>query len=798
MALPVPKKSVHLPEEPEASPRPQESVTTVASYSNCGNFSRLVRDISPDVITMWREAEPGLRGELVTDEPSTSGPNHSHTKPRQLNTQQRRKQLRSQPEPGSPCRQGPSNFTKLPDIAQKPRSLPASPVGTARPPRHHRPGSQAFNGRTSLSGNGAPSFVAGATVAGPLCAPIRPNASNTAVTAAALFAISAGQTLTAASIAYTASNGAIAPPVVSGPVTAAAAATSTVCTPETGVQTGVQPPLPGGGGGGSVSGGGMQLQMSGVVRGLEDGGGGLLGTDDDFGGAASGGGGSSGGAAAAALLPTNPKMIEDERLRSRLVSLPNIVCRSANGDVFLVDLGNVQAMLHKRELGEDGLAILNRLTPSLAQSIGGSAGSSSHRRRRRTIRIAAQPRRPAILHSDVGSGEANGGGTSGDGSSSARNSNGSPAVLARAMSMAAGRGRNAAVAAAAAAAAALQRGGLGSVSAIERDPLMEAELERHLANTDELVQQRRQQLEEDWRRRRIVAANPAAAAKEHEEARRAAAIDFAVRQFVPRRLALMALNMPPIDDNNGGGGAAAAATAADDGRVGSASGLAHEDLGSGAAAGAQSSGSMAGAQSGSNLISQSGEQQQAKPLTPQQVLRQFGADFKVHHWKQIQVGIDRMYDKMPFLSNWVSTIKKLHRDEHGGWDGLLHGVDDLYVKGREEHQGTNIYVLKCHELGVTPSTQVIQQLSSADANMSHCNLGRQGAAALRHALSANVTITHLNLQDNHLDATGLESILAGLYSGTMAKQPRARRLLEKRIQTAANSLASAVNGGSGA
>lgn len=32
-------------------------------------------------------------------------------------------------------------------------------------------------------------------------------------------------------------------------------------------------------------------------------------------------------------------LVDNERLRGRLVALPNIVCRSANGDVFLVDLG---------------------------------------------------------------------------------------------------------------------------------------------------------------------------------------------------------------------------------------------------------------------------------------------------------------------------------------------------------------------------------------------------------------------------------------------------------------------------
>ncbi len=38
-----------------------------------------------------------------------------------------------------------------------------------------------------------------------------------------------------------------------------------------------------------------------------------------------------------------------------------------------------------------------------------------------------------------------------------------------------------------------------------------------------------------------------------------------------------------------------------------------------------------------------------------------------------------------------------------------------------------MYVLKCQELGVIPSTQVVQQLRCADAIMAHCKLGRRGA-----------------------------------------------------------------------
>ena len=38
------------------------------------------------------------------------------------------------------------------------------------------------------------------------------------------------------------------------------------------------------------------------------------------------------------------------------------------------------------------------------------------------------------------------------------------------------------------------------------------------------------------------------------------------------------------------------------------------------------------------------------------------------------------------------------------------------------------------------------------SNMSHCKLGKQGAAALKAALGVNTAITSLNLEDNGLDA----------------------------------------------
>lgn len=56
-----------------------------------------------------------------------------------------------------------------------------------------------------------------------------------------------------------------------------------------------------------------------------------------------------------------------------------------------------------------------------------------------------------------------------------------------------------------------------------------------------------------------------------------------------------------------------------------------------------------------------------------------------------QNGIDRMFERMPYMSSWAEQIKKLRKDEGAlGWDELLNANDGVtYVKGRAEHQGTS-------------------------------------------------------------------------------------------------------------
>ncbi|KAF5838018.1 hypothetical protein DUNSADRAFT_3505 [Dunaliella salina] len=120
-------------------------------------------------------------------------------------------------------------------------------------------------------------------------------------------------------------------------------------------------------------------------------------------------------------------------------------------------------------------------------------------------------------------------------------------------------------------------------------------------------------------------------------------------------------------------------------------------------------------------------------------------------------------DKMPFMPAWGATIKKLKKEDGVGWDEVMGGHQNSLQGG-----GVQIYVIKCQELGVIPSTQVVQQLRQAECDMGHCQLGRRGAQALRHALAVNTSITDLNLMDNGLDAQALAEIVTGLTYGSTA------------------------------
>jgi hypothetical protein len=50
----------------------------------------------------------------------------------------------------------------------------------------------------------------------------------------------------------------------------------------------------------------------------------------------------------------------EDGITQKMLSLPDIVCKAASGDIFIVGLSDVQEMLHKRRLGPKGHAILKR------------------------------------------------------------------------------------------------------------------------------------------------------------------------------------------------------------------------------------------------------------------------------------------------------------------------------------------------------------------------------------------------------------------------------------------------------
>ena len=242
----------------------------------------------------------------------------------------------------------------LPDIrgGAKPHSTPSSPVG-ARGSHGPLPslasggpgGTSTALHRTSLNGSAGtsdPGFIAGATVAGPIAAHSHSHGHGhgygsaagaggaggagvlkTASAAAAQFALAGGNLFSAAAINY---NAPPSPAVrvsisgeAAGPGTSAGGAAA-------GLLRGAASPEPGGAAAGSPS-------RTGTA-------GALAAESSALGGAEGGGEEDEEGALAAGVDDDDEVMMaENPRLRGRLVALPNILCRSANGDVFLVELG---------------------------------------------------------------------------------------------------------------------------------------------------------------------------------------------------------------------------------------------------------------------------------------------------------------------------------------------------------------------------------------------------------------------------------------------------------------------------
>ncbi|KAL6748153.1 hypothetical protein V8C86DRAFT_2885468 [Haematococcus lacustris] len=406
----------------------------------------------------------------------------------------------------------------------------------------------------------------------------------------------------------------------------------------------------------------------------------------------------------------------DDLLSLRLLSLPYVMCRAANGDIFSVGLEEVQTMLHKRRLGKPGLAVLRRFE---GRSIAkwdevlwrGRYDAEQERKQAAKWRRAQQD---AAGAGGAGSGAGAAGAGPGD---SGRTSPG-PGGLKQSRS-----------------------GSLVPPGVMTAE--MDAVVRQHFAASMEAVEQHRQYLTAHSARAlaELERAQEAAALK----ARQAAAVDYVVKKLIPEKLVAMAHTRRPTK--------------------------------------APTSPTTSLFMNMKHSLSAGGAGQAAQAPPPaaeefegfQQTLHIKGS------WGKAAGRVADVYSKMPFMTDWNAAIKKLQKGEDAsGWDGLLVG-NSVYVKGGAgETQGAAVYVLKCQELGVIASTQVVQQLRLPEACMAHCKLGRRGAQALRHALSTNTAITHLNLADNGLDAVAVVEIIAGLTSGAMAHRPKQRRLVDNK------------------
>ncbi|GAX76994.1 hypothetical protein CEUSTIGMA_g4441.t1 [Chlamydomonas eustigma] len=408
---------------------------------------------------------------------------------------------------------------------------------------------------------------------------------------------------------------------------------------------------------------------------------------------------------------------EDE-ITARLLSLPDIVCKAASGDIFIVGLGDVRNLLHKRRLGPKGLKVWKKFELE-------------------TSGIPFQPGQDAAMLLE----DANEGGDarSNTAGSEAGGVIGSPILSVLKMSKSNRRGSLKARPKLKVRLDArdgeegseeediVMHGGGISPSRARAQAQMDEDVRNHLEVTMAMVEKHRKHILVTSGRYIAQQQKIADAAKLQRQ--REKAMDFVIHQMLPDKFLHMARICKPTTASK------------------------NEDVLEG-----DDDAGLEGGDGNSSPKSRGGKAA----------------------WNMVQNRVTKVVDRMPFLKEWAK-VERASRMEATGWDSVVGTNNDLYVKNNTRSQGTSVYVLRCQEIGIVPSSQVVQQLQCARANMGYCQLGRTGAKALRNALAINTMITELDLNNNGLDAVAIKDIVTGLASGNMVHvTPKGRRELANK------------------
>ncbi|XP_047429162.1 leucine-rich repeat-containing protein 74A-like isoform X2 [Mugil cephalus] len=108
----------------------------------------------------------------------------------------------------------------------------------------------------------------------------------------------------------------------------------------------------------------------------------------------------------------------------------------------------------------------------------------------------------------------------------------------------------------------------------------------------------------------------------------------------------------------------------------------------------------------------------------------------------------------------MEDLEKLTQAQEGDsgdeWDTDL---EDNATRHRRSSSLSELYLQACKKIGVTPVSSFLRHLGESAANLNHCGVGPLGAKALAIVLQNDNVITHLELEDNTLQADGTRYLM---------------------------------------
>eukprot|EP00892_Ulva_mutabilis_P003499 jgi/Ulvmu1/1520/UM011_0250.1 len=146
-------------------------------------------------------------------------------------------------------------------------------------------------------------------------------------------------------------------------------------------------------------------------------------------------------------------------------------------------------------------------------------------------------------------------------------------------------------------------------------------------------------------------------------------------------------------------------------------------------------------------------------------------------WTTMRQGVSKMTERWQYVERFRRHGKRKVQLSMADMVGR-NNMQTHFLSGAQ-HAGMFVYISRCKELGVVPTSRVLEAMATERADMNYARLGDRGVEALSYALAVNRIVKGLYLKHCQVTHAGIKHLFQSLLVRVNAEG--ARELLEAAI-----------------